>query len=205
MESRFNPPPAETNGPGAEGTPGRPPTGLGDVVANVGDRVQEILDAAERIAGEIRAEAEAAGENYVYERRREAERAVEEGVREFTGLTHSVTARVETLQREASALVEAARGRPPPPLLARPKRGAAASADVPLLAAASAPAAAAESAAAETDASEGEKIPEQAILRATQMAVAGIERTEIELMLRTEFGIRDPASVVDQMLRSERA
>jgi hypothetical protein len=203
MESRFNPPPAETNGPGAEGPPGRAPTGLGDVVANVGDRVQEILDAAERIAGEIRADAEAAGENYVNERRREAERAVEEGVREFTGLTHSVTARVETLQREASALVEVledARRRlaslaqsvepqTPPPFRASPPE------------APSPP----QPAAAEADTSEGEKIPEQAILRATQMAVAGIERTEIELMLRTEFEIRDPASVVDQMLRSERA
>jgi hypothetical protein len=173
------------------------------VVANVGDRVQEILDAAERIAGEIRAEAEAAGENYVYERRREAERAVEEGVREFTGLTHSVTARVETLQREASALVEVledARRRlaslaqsvepqPQPTFRSSPPHA-------PLTP---------QPAAAETDASESEKIPEQAILRATQMAVAGIERTEIELMLRTEFGIRDPASVVDQMLRSERA
>ena len=203
MDSRFNPPPAETNGPGAEGTPGREPTGLGDVVANVGDRVQEILDAAERIAGEIRAEAEAAGENYVYERRREAERAVEEGVREFTGLTHSVTARVETLQREASALVEVledARRRlsslaqsvepqPQPTLRSSPPQAP----PTP------------HPATAETDTSPSEKIPEQAILRATQMAVAGIERTEIELMLRTEFGIRDPASVVDQMLRSERA
>jgi hypothetical protein len=203
MESRFNPPPAETNGPGAEGTPGRPPTGLGDVVANVGDRVQEILDAAERIAGEIRAEAEAAGENYVYERRREAERAVEEGVREFTGLTHSVTARVETLQREASALVEVLED-------ARRRLAALAQSVEPQTQPtfrASPPQAPSppRPEVAETDASEGEKIPEQAILRATQMAVAGIERTEIELMLRTEFGIRDPASVVDQMLRSERA
>jgi hypothetical protein len=197
MESRFNPPPAETNGPGAEGPPGRAPTGLGDVVANVGDRVQEILDAAERIAGEIRADAEAAGENYVNERRREAERAVEEGVREFTGLTHSVTARVETLQREASALVEVledARRR-----LASLAQSVEPQTQPPFRTSPPQPAA------AEADTSEGEKIPEQAILRATQMAVAGIERTEIELMLRTEFEIRDPASVVDQMLRSERA
>ena len=45
MESSFNPPPAETNGPGAEGTPGRAPTGLGDVVAHVGDPVPEIAAA----------------------------------------------------------------------------------------------------------------------------------------------------------------
>ena len=50
-----------------------------------------------------------------------------------------------------------------------------------------------------------ERIPEQAVLRATQMAVAGTERTEIERMLRVEFGIDDPAAVVDEMLRSERA
>ena len=205
MESRLNPSPAEKNGPGAEDPdpPGRAPAGLGEVVANVGDRVQEILDTAERIAGEIRAEAEAAGDAYLYERRREAELAVEEGVREFTGLTHSVTARVETLQREASALVEAledARRRlaalaqsvepqPQPTFRSSPPE-----APPP-----------AEPASADAETSNGDKIPEQAILRATQMAVAGIERTQIELMLRTEFGIRDPASVVDQMLRSERA
>jgi hypothetical protein len=202
MESRFNPPPAQGNGPEAAAAPEPEPTGLGEVVANVGSRVQEILDTAERLATEIRAEAQAAGDNYLYERRREAEQAVEDGVREFTGLTHSVAARVETLQREASALVEAledarrrletlARSVEPqhPPTIGSPVVQPA-------------PPDGAETG---TEPAGDDKIPEQAILRATQMAVAGIERTEIELMLRTEFGIRDPGSVVDQMLRSERA
>ncbi len=185
MESRFNPSPPESDGPRGEDATDRGSTGLGDVVANVGERVQEILDAAERIAGDIRAEAEAAADRYLRERRQEAERAVEDGVREFTNLTQSLSGRVETLQREASALVEA---------LEQARRSLAGFAEgvEPHPEAA-------------TDAAPAEKIPEQAILRATQMAVAGIERTEIELMLRTEFGVEDPAALIDRMLRPERA
>ena len=61
MDSRFNPPPAETNGPGARGHARARRPGW-ETRSRTGDRVQEILDAAERIAGEIRAEAEAARE-----------------------------------------------------------------------------------------------------------------------------------------------
>jgi hypothetical protein len=190
MESRFTPSPAESEGPRGEDAAGRGPTELADVVANVGERVQEILDAAERIAADIRAEAEAAADRHLRERRQEAERAVEQGVREFTNLTQSLSVRVETLQREASALVEAleqarrslvgfAQGveqRPDAPTPEPP-----------------------------TDTPPPERIPEQATLRATQMAVAGVERTEIEVMLRTEFGVEDPAAVIDRMLGPERA
>jgi hypothetical protein len=185
MDSRFNPSPAESDGPRGEDAAERRPAELGDVVANVGDRVQEILDAAERIAGEIRAEAEAAADRYLRERRQEAERALEEGVREFTNLTQSLSVRVETLQREASALVEG---------LEQARRSLtrfAEGVERPPEAA--------------TDPAPAEKIPEQAILRATQMAVAGIERGEIEVMLRTEFGVEDPAAVMDRMLGPEQA
>jgi hypothetical protein len=165
-------------------------SGLGEVVANVGDRIQEIIDTAERIAGEIRADAEAAGDAYLEERRREADRLVEAGVREFTDVTNSLAVRVEALQREASALVEAleeARGSLvgfAPGFERPPDLHAAGEERVP---------------------EQDERVPEQAILRATQMAVAGVERPEIESMLRREFEIQDPAALVDRLLHSEQA
>lgn len=42
--------------------------------------------------------------------------------------------------------------------------------------------------------------PEEALLRATQMAVAGNSRPEIEETLRDEFGLDDPVPVVDDIL-----
>ncbi|HYH62647.1 MAG TPA: hypothetical protein VD766_12340, partial [Solirubrobacterales bacterium] len=52
-----------------------------------------------------------------------------------------------------------------------------------------------------TSASSSESAPpEEAVLRATQMAVAGSPRSDIEVALRDEFGLDDPGSVVDDIL-----
>lgn len=199
VESRFTPPASDNDEQRSFPASDRANPEIGDVVTNVGHRIQQILDTAEQAAADIRAEAEAASASYVRERQYEADRLVEERAREFTNLTHSLSARIEGLQREASALADAleqarsslaALGRvtapepapevpapdppSPPPEASRPN-------------------------------GQGDRIPEQAVLRATQMVVAGAERTEIERMLRVEFGVDDPASVVDEMLRVERA
>jgi len=42
--------------------------------------------------------------------------------------------------------------------------------------------------------------PEEALLRATQMAVAGSSREEIEVALRDEFSLDDPGAAVDDIL-----
>ena len=41
---------------------------------------------------------------------------------------------------------------------------------------------------------------EEALLRATQMAIRGSRRAEIEAMLGDEFGVANPAEIVDQIL-----
>jgi hypothetical protein len=181
-----------------------PRTNLEGVVANVGDRVQEILDTAERVAVQIRAEAEAAATEYLEQRRAEADRAAEDRLRQLKALTQSLAARAASVERETSALVtelDTAVRRLGE--LAEPSPAWAEEAE------ASAPQAAASGTRAQPQAPErepvGDRLPEQALLRATQMAVSGTERTEIEMMLRTEFGIRDPESVIAQMLGSERA
>jgi hypothetical protein len=43
---------------------------------------------------------------------------------------------------------------------------------------------------------------EQAVLRATQMAITGADRAEIERTLREDFQIADPVPIVDQLLDS---
>jgi hypothetical protein len=48
-----------------------------------------------------------------------------------------------------------------------------------------------------------EPVGEEPLLRATQMAVAGASRADIEEALRTEFGVSDPAAVADEILGAE--
>lgn len=177
---------------------------LQGLVSNVGQRVQEIIDSAERIATDIRAEAEAASKSYLHDRQREADRAVSERLREFSTVTHSLAGKVERLQRETADLVEALED-------ARWRLADLAQLGSPTTGAPIAPAppesAGKPGAAIEGGSSgEGERMmPEQAVLRATQMAVAGAERGEIEQMLRADFGVEDPVPVVDEMLRIGRA
>jgi hypothetical protein len=150
--------------------------GLEAVVDDAGERIQELVDAAERVGA----------------------------------LTESLGFRMESLKREAQALVDVldearrslsglaeADGAPevrqapvtePAPEPPSPPQATPRPHPVPDPSPDAAP----------------KRIPEQAVLRATQMAVAGEERREIERMLRDEFGVTDPAGAVDQLLRSER-
>lgn len=187
-------------------------TTLGSVVADAGDRVQEILDTAERVAGNIQADAETAAERYLEERRAEADGLVEQRIDELAVVSRAVKARIETLQQEAAALIaelettisrmvrvspeegrlgvtprptEAPQGWPSLQPVAYAGKGAPAAPAPPTPAAG--------------------PTPTQAILRATQMAVAGSNRSDIEHMLRDEFGVQNPATVVDGMLRSDPA
>lgn len=172
--------------------------GLTEAVANVGDRVQEIIDTAERVAGDIRAEAEIVAARHLEEQRQRADRALEERMRELERVTRMLSTRAASVQRETSALT-----RELDDAVARMARF---SGSDPL---ASVPVGSPERPEPEVHAYPGtaarERTSQQAILRATQMVVAGDERGEIERMLRTEFGVRDPAGVVEDMLRTDRA
>lgn len=160
---------------------------LGSLVANVGGRIQEMLDTAERVAGEIRADAEAAGRAYLQERQREADRLVQERMDELDAITQSVAARAASMEHEMTAFVaevEQVRWR-----LGR------------LMGEDDAPAA--QTTGAQPAPAPPEQAPsgtfrgvsQAAALRATQMAVAGAERSDIEHMLRDQFGMDDPAAI----------
>ena len=171
-----------------------PRPGLGQVVANVGDRIQEILDTAERVAGEIRAEAEAAAADYLFEQRQAADRIVEERMDDLAAVTQSLSTRAMGVEREATALIaELEEARRRLAQFAGPGQSPPADGITLQPAPRSMPA---------SDGGAGSRLPEQAVLRATQMAVAGSERTDIERMLRDEFGIEDAESVVEGLLRS---
>jgi hypothetical protein len=50
---------------------------------------------------------------------------------------------------------------------------------------------------------ERQQLPAEALLRATQMAVAGSDRLEIERTLETEFAVANPRAIVDSILGPE--
>jgi len=150
----------------------------------VGERVQEIVDSAERVAEEIRAEAEASAASYLRERRREADRLVEEGTRELAERTRVLSERAERLWRETTEL-------------AGEFRQAATSLQDEARAQPAAPEAAAPEAPPEPG---RRRVSGDAVLRATQLAVAGRDRDEIVAAIASEFALDDPGALVEEVL-----
>jgi hypothetical protein len=139
------------------------------------------------------ARSEAAGAAYLKERQREADRVVQERMAELAAVTQSLAARAATMEHEMTAFVaevEQVRwrmarliGEDGPP--AEPATGE--------------PAATNGSRQAPEVNARG--VSQAAALRATQMAVAGADRSDIEHMLRDQFGMDDP-SAIDKVLRT---
>jgi len=190
MESRLKPQTLEDEQTFSANDSG-PRSDLGSVVAEVGSRVQEVLDTAERVAGEIQAESEAAAATHVQDRQREADRVVQERMAELDAITQSLAARAASMERETTAFiaeVEQVRwrmarlvgdnGSPAEPAT-NERWGSRPASEPP----------------------EATGVPEAAALRATQMAVAGAHRSEIERMLRDQFGMQSP-SAIDAVLRA---
>ena len=160
---------------------------LGSLVANVGGRIQEMLDTAERVAGEIRADAETAGRTYLAERQREADRLVQERMAELDAITQSLAARAANMEHEMTAFVAEVEQ-------VRWRLGRLLGEDgVPAGLATGGPPAAAPPEQGPGGTFRG--VSQAAALRATQMAVAGAERSDIEHMLRDQFGMDDPAAI----------
>jgi hypothetical protein len=201
----------------------RPPSALRRSVSEATGQIQEIVDAAERVAEEIRAGAEADAAAYLEERRRDVDRVTEEHARQLAELADSLAGEVEAVRQDVRRVTRALedaiakiRAMPaglstgePPPAADEGAEPAAVAASPPASEAerqggprpvaypGRAVAQAASSAAANPASGSGSEEP---LLRATQMAVAGSERAEIEDALRREFGIADPGSIADQIL-----
>ena len=168
-----------------------------DLRATTAERLEAIVKAAEQAAEGVIDDAEAQARRYLAQARAEAERLTESRASELSDLVDSLLGQAAALRQEAERLqvtleeartrveTEAATPQPPP----QP--------EVPRLRAVSGseePAAEAESRRADAAG---------ARLLATQMAVSGSSREEIELRLRNGFEIEDTAAILDAILGPE--
>ncbi|MDX6585730.1 MAG: hypothetical protein QOI31_203 [Solirubrobacterales bacterium] len=182
-------------------------------------KIESIIDDAERAASDIRAEAREEAE-------RESRRIVSEGGAQLASVLEPLIKRVESLRVESAALMhelEAATlelvdltkrtaepvpadvSASPAPVIGLKETAEAEVEEPPVVEEAPVasltpgptPVAYPGTGADSNDASAP---PEEAVLRATQMAVAGSSRSEIEATLSDEFGLADATPVVNDIL-----
>ena len=178
----------------AEQSPGRTPStdpgapSLRLAVSRAGERIQQIIDTAERVAAEIRDEAEQEAADHLDRRRHEADRILQERERELAELTETVVARAAVVQRELDGLVDTL----------QQAIGRIAALGISDAAPAHVSSRAARPSTTESD--PRDSVSDEALLRLTQMAVAGSDRAELERTLREEFGVAHTEPVLDEVL-----
>jgi hypothetical protein len=179
--------------------------------ADTAERLESIVEAAERAAEKVIDDAEAQARRYLAEAKAEADRAADGRLSELAGAIESLIARAASLSREAESLqlaleaareglrgeepeADARRPQPEPPREAEdrsepqpPRLRAVGAQEGP---AASLPPDARDRAAG-------------ARLLATQLAVSGSSREEIAGRLRTGFEIEDATAILDAILGPE--
>lgn len=165
--------------------------------ARTAERIGEIVEAAERAAQSVLDDAEEQGRRYLDEVRAEADREVAERRSAEAEMLDSLLEQAEALRAQAERMVDAlerakAELAPEPEvaaepgserLVALPQRGS--------------------HLAAVADPEEERSNYAGARLLATQMAVSGSSREEIELRLRNGFEIDDPAAILNAILGPE--
>ncbi len=155
--------------------------------ADTAERLEAIVETAERAAQNVIDDAETQARRYLAQARAEADRAAEGRLSELSDLVDTLLGQAASLRREAERLqatLEEARARIGGEEVEQtPRLRAVAEAEEP------APAPGAE----RTDAA-------GARLLATQMAVSGSSREEIEECLRSRFEIEDTTAILDAIL-----
>jgi cell division septum initiation protein DivIVA len=172
--------------------------------ATTAERLEAIVEAAERAAGGVIDDAEAEARRYLAQARAEADRAVEGRFSELSGLVDSLLGQALSLRQEAEGLqasLEAAKERlrweetaTEQPREERPDPDE--QPEAPRLRAVTPSEPTAEAEAKRSDAA-------GARLLATQLAVSGSSREEIELRLRNGFQIEDTGAILDAILGPE--
>jgi len=172
-----------------------------DLRATTAERLEAIVKAAERAAEGVIDDAEAQAHRYLAQARAEADRLAEDRAAELADLVDSLLGQAIALRQEAERLqvtLEAARSRiegdepAPRTEIAEPQEELP---EVPRLRAVEREEPA-EADGRRTDAA-------GARLLATQMAVSGSSREEIELRLRNGFQIEDADAILDAILGPE--
>ncbi|HEX5592454.1 MAG TPA: hypothetical protein VFX35_03790 [Solirubrobacterales bacterium] len=163
------------------------------------ERLEAIVEAAERAAESVIDDAEAQAHRYLAQARVEADRAAEGRISELSELIDSLLGQAVSLRREAEQLqatLEEARSRIDPERPVEPTDPASPP-EAPRLRAVPG---------AEETAPAPEARPADAAgarLLATQMAVSGSSREEIEARLRNRFEIEDTTPILDAILGPE--
>jgi len=176
------------------------------LAAGTAERLAAIVEAAERAAVAVIDDAEKQAQRRLEQAEAEAERLVAERLAGLADLTETLQSRAEAIRAQSEQLVvdldEARRLAAEPSSAsgdggAAPSRGSHLSAVAPVEAVPAAPSP------EPTLVPEGKGTAAGARLLATQMAVSGNSREEIEARLRNGFEIEDTASILDAILGPE--
>jgi len=173
--------------------------------ATTAERLEAIVEAAERAAGSVIDDAEAQARRYLTQARAEADRITDRRMEDLSHLIDALLGQAASLQREAERMqtvLEEAKfridpeqpdeSRPQPPQPEEPVPPP----EVPRLRVAG----------SEEPQLDPEARPADAAgarLLATQMAVSGSSREEIDQRLRNRFEIEDPSPILDAILGPE--
>jgi hypothetical protein len=190
-----------------------PPKKEQELRATTAQRLESIVEAAERAAEGVIDDAEAQARRYLTQARAEADRITDRRMEDITHMIDVLHDQADSLQREAErmqTLLEEAKFRVKPE---QPEGGK------PVVSTAAEAAAAPEDSALRGQAPRLRAVthPEQPVsgpetpatdaagarLLATQMAVSGSSREEIEQRLRNRFEIEDPRPILDAILGPE--
>lgn len=178
-------------------SPAAPPQPLATSTA---ERIGAIVEAAERAAVAVIDDAEKQAQSHLEEAQAEADRIVNDRLAALSRLTDSLVAQAETTKGESEKLVA---------MLEEAKRRIAAGEDLddgevtePARVSHLSAVAQVEEAEAK-DGVPGQGTPAGARLLATQMAVSGSSREEIEARLRNGFEIEDTEAILDAILGPE--
>ena len=203
-------------------------TDLRRSVSGAAARIQDILDAAERAASDIQAEAHEEADRYLERRKLEADERAATRIARLDNVLDTLREHLAKLEQDGTAMVavleeaiarveetdipadsapevsvrgaqatplptEAEEERAPEPAQPEPAYRPQALAPVAY------PGTGASAVAEEGQGESGDS-REAALIRATQMAVRGVDRAGIEEALRSEFGLTDPAPIVNEIL-----
>jgi hypothetical protein len=179
--------------------------GLHQALIDIGERVDEIIAGAERAAEDVRRRAQADADRYLTERRRRADALEAERNRRFQDALDALRSGVSRIEDESERVVrtvQEAISSSDEPADQAPEEPVAAPAPAPAPAAPPpAPVAYPGSAGRRGDGEpRADDVRVSMLIRATQLAVQGHDRGEIEQTLQTEFGATDAPDVVDQVL-----
>jgi cell division septum initiation protein DivIVA len=181
---------------GEEAVPNAPdPATSRAAMSSVGERVESVLEAAERAAADIRRDAEQWAQRHMEETRKRADELAAKRVHELSSVTDDLLVRAKVVAKQSegliSALDEARRRALKVPLESEDDdQGNSASE-------ASQPDPEPKAEGDPTVVPNG-PVSKGARLLATQMAVAGANRDTIGSRLKEEFGIEDPSAILDE-------